>query len=195
MDEPVIDIKKLKERSEAEWTLVHDLYAEAVFSFLYHRIGKRREAAKDLTQQAFLTAFKIIDKYDESYKDFLPWLLGIAKHYRSYFAHEKWENVSSEAGLEMMESAAASLDGLTPRDVLLQREEDDLLEGILGTLSEKYEQALRLRYIEDLSHGEIGKRLNISEKAAEITVRRGRQKLKRTFLEIYPFLAVSPQNT
>ena len=195
METPLFDIKKLKRRDESEWTRMYEVCAEAVFSFIYRRIGNRREAAKDLTQQAFLTAFRSIDDYDESFPNFLAWLIGIAKHYDSYFQHEKWEELSPHVGAETAGVGVGQERALNPREQLERVEEDELLEGILGTMPEKLEQALRLRYCEDLSHKEIGSRLKMSEKAAEVSVRRGRQHLQEAFFKIYPFLAPSAPET
>ena len=192
MENPHFDIKKLKRRDEAEWTRVHDECADAVFSFLMRRTGNRREAAKDLTQQAFLTAFKNIHKYDEKRAGFLTWLLGIAKRDNYYFGHESWEIATLEVGLLNEESRGRQSYELSPREEVSLLQEDEFLEAVLGTMPEQQEMALRLRYIEDLSHKEIGERLQLTEKGAEMTVRRARRKLQEAFFNAYPFLATAP---
>lgn len=192
MDNLVFDIKKLKRLDESEWTKVYDEYASAVFSFLMRRIGNRRELAKDLTHQAFLTAFQNIGKFDERRTNFLAWLIGIAKRDNYYFAHEKRECPTPNVNWVSEENGKEQSLTLNPREELARLQEDEFLEAILGAMPEQQELALRLRYIEELSHREIGDRLNLSEKAAEITVRRARRRLQLAFFDLHPFL--NPSN-
>ena len=183
------DIKKLKRRDEAEWTKVHSQCVHAVFSFLMRRTGNRVEAAKDLTQQAFLNAYNSIHNFDEGRANFLAWLLGIARRDNYYLKHEAREITSSEMTAMSEEWGKDRTPSLNPREEMTRLQEDEFLEVILGMLPEQQERALRLRYVEELSHKEIGKRLNLSEKAAAETVRRGRLKLQKAFFDAYPFLA------
>lgn len=192
MEEPHFDIQKLKRRDEAEWTRVHDECADALFSFLMRRTGNRREAAKDLTQQAFLTAFKNIHKYDDKRTSFLAWLFGVAKRDNRYFGHESREIAMPDVSLLREEGGDPQSGELSPREEVALLQEDEFLEAVLGTMPEQQEMALRLRYLEDLSHKEIGERLQLTEKGAEMTVRRARRRLQEAFFDAYPFLTTSP---
>jgi RNA polymerase sigma-70 factor (ECF subfamily) len=194
MDSGSVDIRKLKAGDEAEWTLVHDLYVNAVFGFVYQRVGKNRELARDLTQQAFLTAFRRIGDYDESYPNFLAWLMGIAKNTNHALKRETRELPASGLVEELPgdPSSQAHRPNPSPHEALLRLEEDEILEGILGSMPENMERAIRLRYCEDLSHREIGERLNLTEKGAEMTVRRARKYLQEAYFKVYPYLAPRP---
>ncbi|MCA9446939.1 MAG: sigma-70 family RNA polymerase sigma factor [Candidatus Omnitrophica bacterium] len=188
MNRLTFDIGKLKQHDESEWTRVYDECATAVFNFLMRRNGNRREVAKDLTQQAFLQALQSIERFDERRSNFLAWLIGIAKRDSAYYGHEKREIATADVEAMREGSGDAPLEPLGPREELARLQEDEFLEAILGTMPEQQERALRLRYLDGLSHREIGERLHLSEKAAEVTVRRGRKKLQEAFFELHPFL-------
>lgn len=189
MDTLEFDIKKLKRHDEVEWTKVYDEFADAVLGFLMRRNGNRKEVAKDLTQQAFLNAFQSIAKFDERRANLLAWLIGIAKRDNYYYGHEKREITHPNMALVSDEKGLTPTATLSPREELERLQEDEFLEAVLGAMPEHQEKALRLRYIEGLSHRQIGERLELSEKAAEITVRRARKRLKGEFFHAYPFLS------
>ncbi|HMO15333.1 MAG TPA: sigma-70 family RNA polymerase sigma factor [Pirellulaceae bacterium] len=66
----------------------------------------------------------------------------------------------------------------TPRTDAMIQEEARLLNEAMLNLPENYRRAVQLREWEDLSYGEIGRRLGVSEEAARKLCRRGLDKLE-----------------
>src|SRR5580704_5295625 len=66
------------------FSLIFERHGDAVFRYLASRVD--RPVAEDLLSDVFETAFRARRRYDSSYDDALPWLLGIAtnmiRHHR-----------------------------------------------------------------------------------------------------------------
>ncbi len=69
----------------------------------------------------------------------------------------------------------------------LNREVAGWLEPMLGSLPEKYRQALRLTELEGMKQRELASELGLSLSAAKMRVRRGREKLKAVLLDCCHF--------
>lgn len=68
-------IRRAREHPEA-FTAVFDRHYRAVHRYLARRVGPH--TADDLTSETFLRGLAAVDRYDLSYPDARPWLLGIA---------------------------------------------------------------------------------------------------------------------
>src|SRR5690349_21631998 len=66
---------------------VVDRHFDAVAAFLARRVGP--DAAEDLAQEVFVTAFRKRGKFDARYDSARPWLLGIAT--RAIASHRRAE--------------------------------------------------------------------------------------------------------
>lgn len=122
--------------------------------------------AEDCVQEAVMNSYKMRKSFNSSF----AWYSYILKCiYHSALQHLRRYNSS----IRYMESD--EIDKESPQlDVeLLEQEIQDSLYSAIRTLPEKYQEILRMSFIEGLKNAEIAKRLNV----AEITVKKQKAKL------------------
>jgi RNA polymerase sigma-70 factor (ECF subfamily) len=154
------------------------------------RILQREEDAQEAVQEAFLSAFKAIDRFEGAAR-IGTWLHRIAINAalmklrrldrRSERSVEELLPAHGGDGrfLEPPSSWGESADGPALRD-----EARALVREKIAELPEIYRIALTLRDIEGLSNNELGEALGVTVNAAKIRVHRARQAL-RTLLDPY----------
>jgi len=152
-----------------------DLFERKIILRLKQFIAQRvedSEETEEILQETLISASECLELYSGK-SSFFTWLCGIAKHeiadfYRKkkiktiLFSHFPWlENLASEA--------------LGPEQILLRRETIKRAQKTLRSLSEGYQQVLRLKYYQGLSVKEIARQLNETIKAIESRLTRARQ--------------------
>lgn len=146
-------------------------YEDRIYRYLLRRTGNSHDA-EDLTQAAFLTAFRRIDLFDPG-RSFPAWLFTVARrigmsHWRA--AARREQPVETPQGIEarMLDPAAA----------LEAREERERLWACARrTLSSDQFTALWLRYEDDRSVREVAHMMGKAEIYARVLLHRGRTRL------------------
>lgn len=113
------------------------------------RIVGDREQARDITQQAFLSAYEHLDEFDPRHR-FFSWVFRIALNEALNDVRPRWRRCD----LESVELAAA---GPSPEENLMAREQLEAMRDALADLPPKYRRLLELRYDGDLSYAEIAR--------------------------------------
>lgn len=142
-------------------------YRERLYAVLYNMVGNREDAA-DLTQDAFIRAFRAIRKFRRK-SSFYTWLYRIAlnratSHLRSnrsrqFFSLENLDDQSVGAS-ELLEKLVAR--HKTERSALLRELQEKLNEAI-QKLSVKHRTTVVLHEIDGRSHAEIATMTGTSE--------------------------------
>jgi RNA polymerase sigma factor for flagellar operon FliA len=65
-----------------------------------------------------------------------------------------------------LDSHASNATEISPQSSLLRRERSEIIRKEVGRLPAKYQTVIRLRYLEGLTHREIGEALNVNESRA-----------------------------
>jgi len=131
-----------------------------------------RHDADDVAQDAFLRAWRAIDRYDPRWA-FSTWLFTIAR--RTWLNHAR-----AERRRRVRETAAAPLasSGGDPGQTALAVERANRLWGrAAAELSERQFTALWLRYVEEQSVAEIAAVLEEPAATVKVILFRGRRKL------------------
>lgn len=147
---------------------VYDLYFRRVYVFCASR-GTSREEAEDLTAQTFERALTAIGQYQERGRPFSAWLLRIAAHLAADRARQAQPLTVPPDAVDVEGIAPAQARG---EDWATRWEQASWLRGHLAALPAEQRQAAQLRYYEEYSFGEIGRRLGRSEGAAKQLLRR-----------------------
>src|ERR1700686_5511638 len=124
------------------------------------------EEAEDVTQEAFLRAFKFFDSFRG--QDARTWLLAIV---RNVF-YTQWRRTrSSGASTEFNEEVHSFSDDESlpemgrahpePESILSRKDDIRLLDQALQALPVEYREAIVLRELEDLSYKEIAATLDV----------------------------------
>jgi RNA polymerase sigma-70 factor (ECF subfamily) len=143
---------------------------------VYLRAAAREPAlVDDLFQETMLTAWQTLDRFDRT-RPFGPWLRGIAGKLvlaQRRKAVADW-HLCGEEMLDHLNDRLTAVHA-QPGDTL-----DEKLAGLrecLDKLPEPYREAVRLRYLEQLSPAGLAERLQISVEALKKRLQRSRARL------------------
>ncbi len=148
-----------------------------VYSFVHWRVGGRREAAEEVTQEVFLDAWRSLRRFDRE-REFWPWLCGIAGRKIARF-HRTAARVPSRDVPATAESADAS-----PVARAVNGEVRAAVGQALSGLRPNHRDLLVGKYIDNKSLAEIGLELGLSEAAVSSRLQRARQALREALLAL-----------
>jgi RNA polymerase sigma-70 factor, ECF subfamily len=145
-----------------------------VYGYLLHRTGGSPALAEDLTQETFLAAVRELKKGRRPDTP-IPWIYGIARHklLDHYRRRERAERALS--------TVDAEVDG-----VAVEAGPDSGHERFVAALDAvpaSQRAALVLHHLDGFSMREVADLLGKSEKAVESLLGRGRESLRRAYLE------------
>ena len=130
---------------------LYDRYVEAVYRYVYYRVGDQAEA-EDVTSDVFFKALRAIPRYQPR-QPFLAWLYRIARNAVIDRARRLRPQVSFEDAL-----AHPGADRVVDPDGLLDRLSDSVaLRDAIKRLTPLQQDVIILRYVEGLDTREIGK--------------------------------------
>lgn len=133
-------------------------YLRSVYNFAYRYMGTTDDA-DDVTQEAFLKAWKNLKRY-RSEQSFKTWLFSIARNTAIDWLRKKKNVPLSE--FETDDGDNALIDALSDPlplspELMAQAEDKKTLELVLPWLPRNYRAVLLLRYAEELTFVEIGR--------------------------------------
>jgi RNA polymerase sigma-70 factor (ECF subfamily) len=160
------DDAELIRRSQREpeaFGRVFDRHVAAVHAFAQRRIG--RDLAEEVTAETFARGFEARGRYDATYDDALPWLLGIA----SNVLRRHWR--SEKHRLEAYARAARhERPGPAP-------EVDGAVLHAVARLPRRQREVLLLAAWADLSYAEIARALDVPVGTVRSRLARARSRL------------------
>ena len=154
---------------EAHYQL-YKLYSRAMFNVGY-RITKSEEEAEDVLQEAFVSAFRNLDRYRGD-STFGAWLKRIVinkainvlqkkKHEMLPDDHDQWDVADEEPIAEYREDLTV-----------------DRVKKAIEQLPDGYRTVLSLYLLEGYDHQEIGEIMGITESTSKSQLNRAKNKLK-----------------
>jgi RNA polymerase sigma-70 factor, ECF subfamily len=148
-------------------------YQRRLFGLLLRQVCDRA-AAEDLTQEAFLLAFRKLHLYDLE-RPFWPWLVRIGLNL-GYTWHRsaRRQAIPMEAEVVEVLAAEASNEG----DPATRRASARRLERALQALPEKGRVALLLKFHEGMSYREMSQALGVPALVLKMRVSRARARLR-----------------
>ena len=138
-------------------------YVDQVFRYLYSRLGNVHEA-EDVTAQTFLAAFEAFDRFRQD-GNFAPWLFTIARNK----AMDHFRRNKKQAS-ELSEETSSSEDD--PLSSVIQSEQAVALSKLIQGLPEEERELLRLRFLAEMTYGEMAHFLHRTEQAVKKTIYR-----------------------
>ena len=160
------------------------LYQRRVYGVAL-RIVRAHDVADDVTQEAFLRAWRSLDRFELG-RPFGPWVCRIAanlavNHVRSPRAREEG---LPDGHAETRTNAPG------PLGALLDAEGATVLERAMGQLPQEQRAVLVLRVVEELSYAEIAETLGISPGTVMSRLFRARERLAQS---LSPYLGAAAQ--
>ncbi len=150
-----------------------------VYSYAYYRVGNHHDA-EDLTEQAFLQAYKHFERArrESNGRPLRPWLIRIA------------HNLASNYHRDRARHPAAALDAVEPpshphgtEQIVEGREELRLVIDRLDRLSDDRRDALIMRFALGMSNREIARALGRTDGATKVLLHRAIKQLEEEMKE------------
>lgn len=174
--------------SERHFNVLYERYFHRIYTFIHVRVRNRADA-EELTQEAFTAVFNSAEGYSGRSTP-LAWIYGIAKnvvynHLRRSRAHDARVE---RAGPEAVHASSPTWT-YTPEEHLALQRYLETIDARLGAVTPWQAEVFVLRHVENLSIGEIARRMHRSNDA----IRSSLYRVKRLLVEAgNPDMAASP---
>jgi len=131
-------------------------YHAPLLAYLYRLLGGRQQLAEDLVQESFLRLLQPTNYQQE--RPLKPWLYAIATN----LARDSFKSASVRHQIPENEDLHSLLDSTPgPEEVVLAKEEGQIIAAAIGQLGDEYRSALLLRFYQGMSLQEIAVTLHI----------------------------------
>lgn len=162
---------------ERAWRTWYDEVYPGLYRYVSWRCGGRRDRADEVAQETLLTAVRRLRTFDPARGSFAVWLRGIAVNLlRNHFRRERRRECRAPR-LDEHPMAGPAEEGLE------QREQADRVARVLAALPERYEAALRAKYLDGQNVADIAAASGETPKAIESLLTRARQAFRAAYLE------------
>lgn len=181
-------VRAVGRREAAAVEALYRTHADAIFRFVYRRLGNRYEDAEEVTQDTFLSALKLARGFRGDSSAF-TWLCGIAKlritdYYRRQARAKRvppglLSSLDGDEPIASLPDPSPSLDELVDQTSAAQ-----VLDRMMSLLTDDEREVLLLRYEQQLPVREIGLLMRRTEKAVESLLTRAKRRLREQFTEL-----------
>lgn len=196
---PVVDYSIVDDRElvafavdgrESAFREILTRYERPVFSLVY-RMVRDRSLAEDLAQEAFIKAFKAIDRYDPKYK-FSSWIFKIANNLTiDHLRKRKLDTISIDGSPHATDAEQRAQTRLViestdedPLEYVQNRELGSQIERAIGLLRPEYKTAVLLRHVEGYAYEEIADIMEVPLGTVKTYLHRARKELKDCLGEV-----------
>lgn len=171
------DLRKAVLAGDAQaWRWWYEESFPALDAYIAWRCSGRRDLADDVLQETWLVAVRRIRDFDPVQGSFLGWLRGIAANVLGTRLRQRQQQRTRVRSLTSDDRICS-----TPLADPDCGEKAERIARALDELPERYERALRAKYLEQHSVAEMAAAWNESPKAVESLLTRARQ----AFRDIY----------
>jgi RNA polymerase sigma-70 factor (ECF subfamily) len=176
------DLMPLVERKQpAAFEVLYDRHGGAAFSLAY-RIAGDRAVAEEVTQEAFLSAWRSGARYDRARGSVRTWLLGVVRN-RAIDALRRDAArppaLSLDAETRVLEPATAELTDIEA----VRREAAREVRGVLAQLPDDQLKVVQLAYFGGLSQSEIAEALGMPLGTVKGRMRLAMEKMRAKLAE------------
>jgi len=176
MNEDSLYIKQFLAGENEGFEMLVRKYQNRVLNIVYSLISLDRES-EDIMQEVFFKVYRSL-KFFRQQSHFATWLYRIAVNTTYDFLRKRKSFVSNDGGILEM----SAFTGCGPRDTLLAKEKETIIQKALLTVPFKFRSALVLKDIEGLSYAQISKVLCCRIGTVESKIYRARRFLKNELL-------------
>ncbi len=173
-DAPVEQLVKAAVRDPDSFAELYERFVTPVYRYIYSRTGTRLDA-EDLTTQTFMRAMQSLTSLRKP-GQFKSWLFTIARNVIN-------DHFRRSANVPQMLQDMPVGEVCDPLASVLEREQERALAAVIATLDEDERELLKLRFLAELTYGEIAVIVNRSEQAVKKSVYRLLDRLSRRWEE------------
>ncbi len=176
-------IKKARRGDGRAFSMLIENHERFVFNVVY-RITGNAEDARDVSQEAFIKAFKSFESYDES-SAFSTWLYRIAVNTAiDYVRKRKKENIISFEDYIVDEKNEKSDSGVEEK-VISKEGVKNIIEAV-NALDDEFKTIIVLRDMEGMEYKEISDITGLPMGTVKSRLSRGRGKLRQMLEKFNP---------
>jgi RNA polymerase sigma-70 factor (ECF subfamily) len=166
-------LQRARQGDDDAFARLVESYQGPVFNLCFRMLGDPYEA-EDAAQEAFLKAYKNMNRYDPNRK-FVNWMLTIASnHCVDRLRRKRLKLISLDEGVLREYIQAPTVD---PEMKIVEMERQGAIQDMLDQLKPKDKAAVLLRYWYDMSYDEIAATLSLTEGAVKSRLHRARRDL------------------
>ena len=178
------DIKLIKEALSGEQSAYDRLmkkYYKLIHNLIYRMIFKK-EDVEDLTQEAFIKAFKSLDKFDRQFA-FSTWLFKIAtNNCIDYLRKKKLSTFSIDKNIatddDEFKFEIPDNDN-KPDKYIITHQRKKIIDEAIENLPIKYKRVIVLRHKQEKDYEEIARELKLPLGTVKAHIFRGRELLNK----------------
>lgn len=180
-------ITRARQGDGSAWEVLVRRHQEPAFRLAYLLVGNRAEA-EDVTQEAFLRAYKAIERFDSS-RPFRPWLLAITAN----LARNKKRSIGRYFAAVMrfrdqVQKPQKDLELNRLENQVTHQLEAQRLWKAIQKLDDKDQQIIYLRYFLDLPVSETAETLDIAQGTVKSRLSRALGRLQKIIEVEFPEL-------
>jgi RNA polymerase sigma-70 factor (ECF subfamily) len=172
-------IKKAKKGDLGAYQQIYELFARKVLNFIYRMVNASEEA-EDLTQETFVAVYQKLGALKDDTK-FEPWLFRIARN----FVYQRYRTRTPAAlSVDVLDEDGQPVTQLVdgrknPDEVFQAKELEDVVQGVINSLPDKYKEVFILSAIRRLSYQEIAEIVGRSLPSVKTDIHRARLEVRR----------------
>jgi RNA polymerase sigma-70 factor (ECF subfamily) len=165
---------------------LYDEHVDALYAFVYYRVGRDPDLAEDVVQATFARAIDQATAFDPARGSVGSWLTTLSRnlirdqlraHRRTDEVADRWERI--DASLAQLYDALEQTP--LPGEVLARAETRDLVHMTIAHLPGPYRTALTGKYVDGKSLDDLADELGLSVDAVKSLLARARRAFKETF--------------
>jgi len=153
-------------------------YQQSVYATAFYYVG-RYNAAEDVSQDAFLSAYKSLPRLD-SPERFGPWLKEITCRTASNWLRRNGKKLKNETPLPHKRTISLEDIRDTPGQALEREEQLARIETANDSLPERYRLHVVMRYLQELSYQDIARFTGLTHDEVKGILERATRQLRQT---------------
>jgi RNA polymerase sigma-70 factor (ECF subfamily) len=166
-------VDRAVQRDSEAFGALYDAHVEALYRYLYYRLGNHAEA-EDLTEQVFLKAWQAIDRFQWQGKPFAAWLYRLAHNALIDYLRTR----KPTAPLDDQPDAQMVVSG----DWVETRLQSDQLVKALDLLTQEQRNVVVLKFIQGMENDEIARIMQKKEGAIRALQMRALMAMRRILM-------------
>lgn len=161
---------------------IYEHYLPRIYAYVCYRLPRRQDA-EDLVSDTFLKAVKGLDTFEwRGDGSFSAWLFRIASNLITDY-YRRGDQARLEISLDELPEIAP--DNLLPHETTRQKEKFIYLRELIGFLSPRRQEVIRLKFFGGLRNNEIAEVLELDERTVASHLCRGLEDLHRRYVLEY----------
>ena len=164
-------------------------HVDALYAFIYYRVGNDPDLAADATQSTFALALERLSQYDPERGTMVTWLRMLSRnvvrdlltrHRKAAQLQAAWNNID-----QSLARIYERIDhDLLPDEALERKETRQLVGMTLANLPPHYREVLEAKYMEGLALDAIATMRSATIDSVKAMLRRARAAFRETFLTL-----------